>query len=55
MRIIVDTNMIIAALISNSVSRQILFHYPAEFILIPYTEQEIEEHKEELIEKTKNT
>ncbi len=55
MKIIIDTNRIIAALISNSTSRQLVFHYPAHFILIDFVEVEIEEHIIELLKKTKST
>ena len=53
MKIVVDTNMIIAALIKNSVSRKIINHLSAELITINFLDTEIEEHKKELMNKSK--
>ena len=55
MRIIVDTNKIIAALIRDSISRKILLSDKFEFLTVGITKSEIEEHKEELLEKTNLT
>ncbi len=52
MRLIVNTNRIIAALIRNSISRKIINHAEAELMSIDFANKEIEEHKEELIKKT---
>ena len=51
MRLIVDTNRIIAALLKDSVSRRIILHRDAELISIDFSFQEIEKHKQELLEK----
>ncbi len=53
MRFLVDTNRIIAALIRDSVSRRIIFHFNAELITISLAEEEIRKHKEEIITKAK--
>ena len=55
MDLVVDANVIIAALIKESMSYVLLFKedlrlYTAEYILV-----EIEDHKEELLKKTKRT
>jgi len=55
MRIIVDTNRIIAALVQESTTREILFDEHFEFTTPDYTITEIKEHKEELKKKTKLT
>src|SRR3989344_640845 len=53
MRILVDTNRIIAALVKESTTRDILFDENFEFVTPDYTITEIEEHKEELKRKIK--
>lgn len=53
MKIVVDTNRIIAALIKESTTRKILFDEYFDFLTPDYTISEIEEHKEELKVKTK--
>ena len=55
MRIIVNTNRIIAALIKDSVSRKIIIHGNAEFIAIPFVEHEIAPHKQLIIDKAEIT
>ena len=51
MRLIVDTSVIISALIKDSLARRLLRHIPAELLTIPHSAQELENHKRELIEK----
>lgn len=51
MRLIVDTNRIIAALIKNSASRKILLSAEAGFLTVGLTSQEISEHKSEILSK----
>lgn len=51
MRLIVDTNRTIAALIKDSFSRKIINHLQAELISINFSLQEVEKHKLELVEK----
>src|SRR3989344_980173 len=55
MKILVDTNRIIAALIKESTTRDLLFDENFEFVTPDYTIIEITEHKEELQKKTKLT
>lgn len=50
MKITIDTNRIIAALIKDSTTRNILFDKNFEFITPDYTLTEISEHKSELKE-----
>ena len=53
MKVIVDTNRIIASLIKEGATREILFDKYFDFLTPDYTISEIEEHKEELKIKTK--
>ena len=55
MKILVDTNRIVAALVQKSTTRDIFFDEYFEFVTPDYTKIEIEEHKEELRKKTKLT
>ena len=48
-----DTNRIIAALVKNGTTRDILFDENFEFFTPDYTLGEIREHQEELMHKTK--
>jgi len=48
MKIVIDTNRIIAALVKYSTTRKILFDKNFEFITPDYTISEINEHKDEL-------
>ena len=52
MKIVVDTNRIIAALVKDSTTRSILFNKNFEFITSDYTIIEIKKHKDELKAKT---
>lgn len=52
MRLVVDTNRIIAALIRNSYSRKILLHLDAELITIPLLKEEVMKYKEVIITKS---
>jgi len=53
MRLVVDTNRIIAALVKDSASRRILLSDKFDFLTIEITKQEIEEHRQELLDKTR--
>ncbi len=53
MRLVVNTNRIIAALIKDSWNRKILFSDKIEFLTIGIAKSEVEEHKKELLEKAK--
>jgi predicted nucleic acid-binding protein len=55
MRLIVDTNRVIAALVKDSTSRKILLSDKINFLTIEITKQEIEEHRRELLYKTRLT
>ena len=55
MKLVVNTNRIIAALIRNSTSRRILLSDKFEFLTVGVTKSEIEEHKQEIIDKAKVT
>jgi len=50
-RIVVDTNRVIAALIKDSLSRFILTHGKAEFITIWFGREELKKHRNEILEK----
>ncbi|HLC36770.1 MAG TPA: PIN domain-containing protein [archaeon] len=55
MKILIDTSRIIAALTKDSTTRSILFDDFFEFVAPDYAISEIEEHKEEIIKKSKLT
>lgn len=55
MKIVADTNRILAALIKESTTRNILFDDCFSFVTVDYTLTEIEAHKEEIKKKTKLT
>lgn len=55
MKIVIDTNRIISALVKDSTTRSILFDRNFEFITSDYTLTEINEHKGELTAKTNLT
>jgi len=51
MKLVVNTNRIIAALIKDSFSRKIIFHGNAEFIAIPLLDEEVKNHKQLITKK----
>lgn len=53
MRILADTNRIIAALVKKGTAREILFDEMFEFVTPDYAITEIREHENELLKKTK--
>ena len=55
MKIAVDTNRIIAALVKSGTTRDIIFDENFEFVTPDYTITEIREHENELLKKTKLT
>ena len=55
MKILVDTNRIVAALIKESTTRTILFDEKFEFMTPEFTLSEFNKHKNEIKEKTKLT
>lgn len=54
MRLIIDTNSIIAALVKDSTSRKIVLNPKFKFYCTEHVFKEIEEHFEEITKKTKN-
>jgi len=55
MKIVVDTNRIIAALIKNGTTRDILLDYMFDFVTSDYIISEVNKHKDELKAMTKLT
>lgn len=55
MKLLVDTNRIIAALVKNGISRKILMHSNAELIGVTVSKEEIAKYKLFLIEKAEIT
>lgn len=53
MKLIVNTNRIIAALVKDSISRKIINHLKAELITINFSQEEIGEHKKEIMDKSR--
>ena len=53
MRLVVNTNRIIAALIRDSTSRAILFSDKFEFVTVGLTKVELNRHKEAILRKAK--
>ena len=53
MKLVVNTNRIIAALIKDSTSRKIINNLNAELTTLDFTDEEIAEHKKELMNKSK--
>ena len=52
MRLILDTNILIAALIRKSITREILIHPDMEYLVSEFTFNEIELHKDEILQKS---
>lgn len=52
MKIVVDTNRVIAALIRDSSSRYIIMHLPVEFLAIKALQIEVEKYKPLILKKT---
>ncbi|MBU0532481.1 hypothetical protein KKB44_03235 [Candidatus Micrarchaeota archaeon] len=53
MRLVVDTNRIIAALVRDGVSRKIITHFDGELITIGFSMEELGNHKKEILKKAK--
>lgn len=51
MKIVIDSNRVIAALIKDSTTREILFNKNFEFFAPEFIENEIEKYKEEILNK----
>ncbi len=52
MRLVLDTNILISALIRDSITREILVHPEMEYLVPEFALEEIEDHKEELLQKS---
>ncbi len=55
MRLIINTNRVIAALIKDSLSRKIIMSRKFELVTPEFTISEIKEHKPEILQKAKIT
>jgi predicted nucleic acid-binding protein len=53
MRLVVDTNRIIAALVRDGISRWIISHFNGELITIGFSMEELGNHKKEILKKAK--
>ena len=53
MKLVLDTNILVAALIKDSVTREILVHPDIEFLLPEFALEELETHKAEILIKSK--
>ena len=51
MKLVVDTNIIISAIIKDSLTRRILTHLDAEMYTINFSEQEIKKYKSDILQK----
>lgn len=52
MKIVIDTNVLISALIKNSLTRQIIILYDREFLYPSFIFEEMEKHKDEILRKS---
>ncbi len=52
MMMVIDSNVLFSALIRDSTTRKIIFEYDGTFLFPSYIFEEMERHKEELIEKS---
>src|SRR3989344_3171117 len=52
MRIVIDSNRVIAALISDGTTRELIFNKEFEFFAPDYLKTEIEKYKEEIVNKS---
>lgn len=52
MRVVVDTNRIIAALVKDGISREIILHFDGELITIGFSKEELGGHLAEILDKT---
>lgn len=53
MRIVLDSNILFSALIKDSTTRRLILDYDDFFLFPSYIFEEMEEHKEELMQKSK--
>ena len=52
MRLVLDTNILIAALIKESITREILVHPTMEYLVSEFIFHEVQKHKEEILQKS---
>ncbi|RLI81036.1 hypothetical protein DRP07_08175, partial [Archaeoglobales archaeon] len=52
MEIVVDTNIIISALLREGLTRRIIFLAPFEMYTVPFAKSEIKKHRNELLDKS---
>lgn len=55
MRLVVDSNRIIAALVKDSYSRKIILHGNLELLAIRISEKDIQKYKQDILKKAKIT
>jgi predicted nucleic acid-binding protein len=53
MRLVIDTNIVIAALIKDNISRKIIFDSNFSFVSPDFIYEEISNHKKEILQKSK--
>lgn len=53
MRLVLDTNILISALVRESITRKILVMSGIEFLVPEFTFEEINKHKKEILKKSK--
>lgn len=53
MEIVVDTNIIISALLRDGLTRNLLLFAPFDFYTVSHSKDEVEKNKEELVEKSR--
>src|SRR3989344_6788258 len=51
MKLIVDTNVLISALLKDSLTRKLIIHIDAKLYTLEFSREEIEKHKNELLKK----
>ena len=53
MKVVVDTNCIISAMIRDGISRRIITHSQTDLLAVDFSREEIEEHRSEITNKAK--
>ena len=54
-RLVLDTNIIISALIKDSTTRDIIFHLDVEMYFLPFSQNELKKYEEYILQKTKKS
>lgn len=52
-KLVLDTNILISALIKDSTTRKMIFHFPGELYFISFSKEEIQKYEVLLLRKTK--